>query len=207
MRRIVALALLVVLVSAVFHSAVLAQDPTDRETIIIPISLYILVSEEDAASDLASQREVDDLQAILDGMNELWSPADIQFEANHIGPLALSDDMLFMINRGAYRGFFEQVAYGLELPEPGVINGFFARDIGGPNGVVPYGSRIFFVMDEPTVADHRVASHETGHIIGLHHELADKDLLMFPGEDGLTLTEEEITVARYVAEGILIGLR
>ena len=57
------------------------------------------------------------------------------------------------------------------------------------------------------VFDRRVSSHEVGHILGLHHVLRDPDRLLFSGTNGMTLTEDEATVARYFAKGIIQGVR
>ena len=55
--------------------------------------------------------------------------------------------------------------------------------------------------------DRRVSSHEVGHILGLHHVLTDSNRLLFSGTNGMALTDEEAAVARYVAQGILDGVR
>ena len=44
-------------------------------------------------------------------------------------------------------------------------------------------------------------------MMGLHHVLCDAGRLLFSGTNGMTLTEDEATVARYFARGILQGLR
>jgi hypothetical protein len=44
-------------------------------------------------------------------------------------------------------------------------------------------------------------------MLGLHHALDDEDRLLYSGTNGMTLTEEEIIVARYVAQGVLDGVR
>ena len=62
-------------------------------------------------------------------------------------------------------------------------------------------------MDTPSVLDERVTSHEIGHILGLHHVLDDQDRLLFSGTNGMNLSEEEIIVARYAADGLLKRVR
>ncbi len=103
--------------------------------------------------------------------------------------------------------FFSAVRGGdMDIPNPSLLNGFYVQDVGGPNGVTPLGSRAFFVTDFPSGHSERVTSHEVGHILGLHHTLNDVNRLMYPGTNGMTLTDEEITVARYATKGLLAGL-
>ena len=103
--------------------------------------------------------------------------------------------------------FFNEIGDSITLPQVSTINGFYIRSVGGPNGTNPFRSRSFFVIDEPSVFDRRVSSHEVGHILGLHHVLDDPSRLLFSGTNGMTLTEEEATVARYFAQGINQGVR
>ncbi len=111
--------------------------------------------------------------------------------------------MVQAIINGNYESFFAGTERDFPIPNPSLINAFYAQGIGGFNGVAPFGTRLFFVTDEPTVHDERVTSHEIGHILGLHHTLQDADRLMFSGTNGMNLTEEEIIVARYAAQGLL----
>ena len=62
-------------------------------------------------------------------------------------------------------------------------------------------------MDAPSVHDERVTSHEIGHILALHHVLDDPGRLMFSGTNGTALSEEEVIVARYAADGLLKRVR
>ena len=63
------------------------------------------------------------------------------------------------------------------------------------------------VIDEPTVFDHRVSSHEVGHILGIKHTGADRGRLLYSGTNGMTLTQEEITLSRYIAMELLKAKR
>ncbi len=208
MRRLIWLTLAAVLVLSAAQTATQAQEDTGRETITIPISLYVVVDDVDNPDPaLSSRRTPDELREILDGVNDIWRQADIRFEAQYIGMLALPESVLRDINGGSFRAFFQQAGNTFEVPDLGLINGFYAREIGGPNGIMPFGAPLFFVMDEPTVFDRRVSSHEIGHILGLHHTQFDSGRLLYSGTNGMALTEEEIIVARYVAQGMLDGLR
>ena len=53
------------------------------------------------------------------------------------------------------------------------------------------------------VDDRRVSSHEVGHIFRLQHARAGGGRLLFSGTNGMTLAQEEITLARYVAGQLL----
>jgi hypothetical protein len=190
------------------------QPPTEspaREAITLTISLYSLVDDlDDPDPEFSSKRTEDDLREILAGINDIWSQADIVFEPQFIGALAVPPIVLVEISRGNYANFLNAIQRdNIHLPDPGVFVGFYTKEVGGFNGITPYGigSRTFFVDDEPTVFDRRVTSHELGHMLGLHHALDDEDRLLYSGTNGMTLTEEEIIVARYVAQGILDGVR
>jgi len=108
---------------------------------------------------------------------------------------------------GDLRPFFREVGGGITIPQTSTINGFYLRRVGGANGINPFRLRTYYVIDEPSVLDRRVSSHEVGHILGLHHVLGDAGRLLFSGTNGMILTEDEATVARYFARGILQGLR
>lgn len=202
------------LASAAFMLISDAQDTRasdDGEAIVVPISMYILVDDIDSPdSAISSNRTIDDLETMLVGMNDIWLQANIEFEAVYMGMLAVPIDVLEAVNDGDFISFFEAVQEErIDVPDPTQINGFYAQIVGGANGIVPYGigTRNYFVMDNPSVFDRRVSAHEIGHILNLHHTLESRDRLLYPGTNGMTLTEEEITVARYVAQGMLDRVR
>jgi hypothetical protein len=185
-------------------SPVASPKDTEAAPIVVPIAVYIVDSQDE---DLSSRRQAEQLDGIFELVNEIWTPAAITMEVQHISRITLPDTIIQAIARGDFQPFFDGAGRDFDVPEPATINAFYARVIGGPNGIVPFDARLFFVADEPTVHHERVSSHEIGHILGLHHTREDAGRLMFSGTNGLALSDEEITVARYTAQGILNRLR
>ena len=124
-----------------------------------------------------------------------------------MGTVDVPAAVLRRIVQGEFRTFFAEIGNSFVVPQPSTINGFYAREVGGANGINPFWSRTFFVIDQPSVHDRRVSSHEIGHIFGLPHVRTDSNRLLFSGTNGMTLTEDEATAARSVVQGILAGAR
>ena len=144
------------------------------------------------------------MEVIAEGVQEIWQSADVEFGPIHVESVAVPPDVLEAITRsGDTTLFFEQVGQTFDVPEPGLINGFYVASAAGVNGFTPVGSTVFFVVDEPSVHDERVSSHEIGHILGLRHATDDAERLMFSGTNGMTLIDQEMEVARYGAEGLV----
>jgi hypothetical protein len=180
------------------------SNPESYDPIALPISVYIL---DDKSGALTSSRTVEELEAVYEKVDGIWAQAGIRFEVRTSQRVSVPHALLQDVVRGRFGPFFNAVGQTFDLPDPSMLNAFYAREIGGPNGITPSGSRLFFVNDRPSVHDERVTSHEIGHILGLHHTLLDTGRLLYPGTNGMALTDEEITVARYVAQGLLDGLR
>jgi hypothetical protein len=179
----------------------------EREPIIVSLSLYV-VSDSGADSGLDTQRSVADVEAIAADIAPLWAQADVIFDPVRVLEIDMPADVLAEIaTTGGTDAFFAGAGRTFDIAEAGDINGFYVREAAGVNGFTPIASRVFFVVDEPTVNDRRVSSHEIGHIFGLHHELRDQTRLMYSGTNGELLTDIEQTAARYGAQGIADGAR
>lgn len=173
-------------------------------TIVIPVSFYIV----HGATGPDSVRTAAEVEDIASKVTEIWSEAGIDLMITVVGTLEVPEDVVADVAARDGIAFLRAAAEGrFDVPDPGAIVGFFVPEAGQVNGFTPLGPRAFFVDDDPTVHDERVTSHEIGHILGLHHTLEDRGRLMFPGSNGMGLTNREIAVARYVAQGILDGQR
>ena len=180
-----------------------------EEPITVPLTLYLMHDAVDGtASPLSSQRTEEGLAVIAEDMGGVWAQANVVFDPVNVETIEVPTDVLEGIALGLDTSrFFDQVGVTFDIPNAAAVNGFYVRAAGRVNGFAPSGSRVFFVIDEPSVHDERVSSHEVGHIFGLHHQLVDPGTLMFSGTNGTVLTEDEIVVARYAAQGVLDGVR
>ena len=178
----------------------LLEAPSQRyDLLTLPVTVYILDDEEGVRS---SARTADEMSEIFAKTNGIWSPAGIEIEVQAIHRVQVPSTSIQAIMDQQFRTFFGAINSDFELPEPSALNAFYVSELGGPNGITP-GSGVFFVADEPSVHDERVTSHEIGHILGLYHTVDDTGRLMYPGTNGITLTDEESTVARYFARRIV----
>ena len=178
--------------------------PTQRLPITLPLTAYIL---DDSTGDRSSQRTAEQLREVYEKVNAIWAPSGIIIDLQAIHRVPMPPAYLTAVADSDFERFFSGINQDFSLPEPSLLNAFYAGDIGGPNGITPFGTRTFFVTDFPSVHHERVTSHEIGHILGLHHVLDNSGRLMFSGTNGMALSEEEIGVARYAAEGLLEGVR
>lgn len=176
-------------------------EPGDRDTVTMSLTLYRLVDTDGAA--IGSARSEAEIADIGDNVRTIWSQAGIDFDPLIVRTVEVSSAALLpLVVDGDIDPLFAELEEN-GAPDAGQINGFYVSEAFGVNGFAPTGLRVFFVVDEPSVPDERVTSHEIGHILGLRHATRDPGRLMFSGTDGTTLNQEEQDVARYVAGGIV----
>lgn len=188
------------------------QAEASTEEILVEISMYVLVDDlADPDTEISSRRSEEELTVILDGMNEIWGQANIRLELETLDTIEVDPAVLARVARGNIRAFFDRLGGSIPStvtgPGSSLISGFYTKRAGGANGISPLGTGRFMVIDEPTVFDHRVSNHEVGHILGLKHIGADRDRLLYSGTNGMTLTQEEITLSRYIAMELLKAKR
>ena len=185
------------------QSNTLGRGNTGGETIVVGISLYLLVDDAESPDpELSSGRTKADLVAILDGMNLIWRQADIHLQLTSISTVEVPKNVLDALLAGDLQPFFNGLGRNINIPGAAAINGYYVRGLGGPNGISVPSTRAYFVMDTPSVFDRRVSSHEVGHILGLEHTLSDRSRLLYPGTNGMTLTQDEAGRAREKAQGL-----
>ncbi len=185
------------------------NGPEALEPVELTLSLYI-VDETGGEADppLSSRRTVTEVEQISERIQDIWRQAGIELDTVSITRIEASREALSDLTRGETARFLNGVyGGGISVPSPGFINGFYVRSLGTINGVAPFGSRVFFVTDEPSVHDERVSSHEIGHLLGLHHTAGNTGRLMYSGTNGMELVDEEIGTSRYAAQGIIDGVR
>ena len=192
--------------------AVLERAEASTEEIVVGISMYVLVDDlESPDPAFSSRRTEDELEVILAGMNEIWSQANIRLELDVLDTIQVDAEVLARVARGNIRAFFDKlgssIPFDLTGPDSSLISGFYTKQVGGANGITPLGTGWYMVIDEPSVFDRRVSSHEVGHILGLQHTAADRGRLLYSGTNGMTLTPEEITLVRYVTMELLKAKR
>lgn len=180
------------------------DEGVPRDPIVIPLTLYRLLD----GGELGTVRTADGISLIGERVNEIWAQANIAFDPLLVRDIEVSSDLLApIVATGNIDPFIDGLRTSVNAPDPGVFNGFYLSAAFGVNGFAPTGTRTFFVVDEPTVHDERVSSHEIGHLLGLHHDADDPDQLMFSGTNGTTLDGVEQAVSRYIAQGVLSGQR
>ena len=139
------------------------------------------------------------LERILNNVQQIWEPADIQFTLLDFDRISRRDwPPTLQSHAQQYRW------------NDGELHSHFGYWLEGVNGFTITGSTLIFIRDyrkqippgslvqrqSPLLS--RVTAHEIGHPLGLHH-VADPTNLMGEGEDGTDLTQQQISDARAAA--------
>lgn len=175
-----------------------------QPALTLTLTVYIL---DDIDGVVSSQRTEQEVRDILTQVNKIWEPANILIELEQIKRIEIPAKLFAVIMQGDFDQFYQAAAaQTVDISHDSLMTGFYINELFA-NGIAPSGRYAFFVTDNPTVSAERVTAHEIGHILELHHVLDDEQRLMYSGTAGITLTAEEITVARYVAQGLLNRVR
>lgn len=178
------------------YSTPIDSDLAEKEVnntyskIVIPTDAYIVRFEDEAIS---SVRTEDNVKEMFEKANQIWNPANLEFDLENLNTLTLEDSSIY----------YDTDRYNLrfintEFHNPNRINVYFFRTIGSPNGRA-FSNNVLVVADKTTVREFRTLAHEFGHELGLSH-VSEPFRLMASGTNGFELTTEEITNARFSAE-------
>ncbi len=182
------------------YPKVYSEDIDQLSELTVPLSVYIL---DDRDGIYSSERSKEEIVSIFQKVNEIWSQAAIKINVRYIHRTELPHEIIKAFIEGNYKPFLNGINRKFNLQNHSIINAFYSKRIGGPNGraLTRYG--FFLVTDTPFVHDQRVTSHEIGHLLGLGHELYNRKRLMYSGTNGIQLTTKEINTARKNAAAIL----
>jgi hypothetical protein len=177
-----------------------SEDIDQLSELTVPISVYIL---DDQQGIYSSERSKEEIVDIFQKVNEIWAQAAIKINVRYIHRTELPHEIIKDFIEGNYKPFLNDINRIFYLQNHSIINAFYSKRIGGPNGraLTRYG--FFLVTDTPFVHDQRVTSHEIGHLLGLGHEPYNRKRLMYSGTNGIQLTTKEINTARKNAAAIL----
>jgi hypothetical protein len=170
---------------------------------MVRIHVRALVVRNDAKH--SSRRTLDGIAGIFQGVNEIWRPADVQFDVAIREWTPESADIEEIAN-DASRRMDDCPALGKTVGHPPrQITVVYLRSIGGSSGKVFRPRKALVVVDETKVSASRTTAHEIGHLFGLEHwihhrppEPPDRppNHLMARTQLGTELTTEDIDKVR-----------
>ena len=124
----------ILLVATACSSTVVGPSETvDLDPITLPVSLYIVRSATEG--EASSDRSVAELEAVGARMAEIWAQAGIVMDISVVGEIAVPDDVIRGVDGRDGRAFLSAAQQGrFDVPDPGLIAGFYVPSAGGANG-------------------------------------------------------------------------
>lgn len=172
---------------------------------ILPVHVHLVRSV--AYPALHSETRQEDLPALFEEVNRIWSQAGIQFQLVKVTEMTAVDvapKRLFERSRNWVKSALRQ-----DLLVPGCLDVCIVREM-GPNGFfygepvviseTPKSTQVRGGSGHPTG---RVLAHEFGHVLTLEHR-ETRSCLMAPGLRGTELNGGEIRAARQQAALLLL---
>ena len=158
---ILSLAILVVIISIIYinDNATTGRVVSDlnTKTIILPVKVHIISEPRGVYS---STRPEQNIIALLDKTNQIWSQAGIYFQLEEI----TSTEISFEAIPNAINGNFVELQSHQNFDEIG-INLFLVQSLNGINGLTLKDINSILISDSTTVNDFRTTAHELGHLL------------------------------------------
>jgi hypothetical protein len=182
----------------------LGQDPIHARNFAVPIWAYQVCGPE----RLKTERNVQQLQALLRGANEIWAQADLHLKMHawcHIQENEVSDDDWRAIMQSGLDTREGDRLVDVTAHDPHALHIFFLRSrISHFEVACDAGRRIIVVSDELGARTVRALARVVGNLLGLHHVPQPEQLMCAQTEETL-LTPHEIEVARSNALSLVYG--
>ena len=160
------------------------------EMIIIPVKVHFIRDDSGYYTSFRSQENV---FALFNEVNRIWSKANIYFSVEEIAITEVSFNAIPNTINGDSKELYQHKNFDKEK-----INVFFVQSLNGINGLALADINSILVSDFTTVNDFRATAHELGHLLGLGH-VAPENRLLARGKNGEFFTEDEIIIARQSA--------